>query len=133
MTERLRTIHPGRKVFQPGFMCNHGAWLWWIEQNMTIRPVEFRKLRHANGRLWYAGGALAQKTESGKPGSRAVGAHILPKSDIDSVVILGHITIDIVQSPIADLDIHFTMEQSGYKLDKGGHDSRAGTSFEMGQ
>ena len=77
---------------------------------MRVRPLELWRGRHTQGHLWNAGRTLAEESIRGKPGRRISALDILPKSDINGIVILRNIPIDVVQSAVAHLNVNLTAE-----------------------
>ncbi len=85
---------------------------------MRIRSLKLGQLGHTNCHFWQARAALAQKSIRRKPRTGRVLLHILTKSYIDSIMVLGYIAIDVVQATVANLDIDLAHEQHTQKPDK---------------
>ena len=100
---------------------------------MGVGTLEFRQLAHTNRHLRQARGRLAQQTIRGQPGRRGPLLHILPQTNIHRVVVLRDIPINIIQPPIAHLNVDLAMEQQLKKAYKRRYHRGARTALQESQ
>ena len=82
-----------------------------VEQRVREGRRELCARSHADSHFRDPRRALAQQAERGQPWRRGAFRHVLAQADTHGVVILRHIAVDVVQAPIADLDIDAAAEE----------------------
>ena len=114
-------------------MLNHVYRLRRIQQDVCVRALELRQLRHTNGNLRKARRALAHQTIRREPRATCILLDILTESHIHCVMVFGYIAVDVVQTAIPNLHIDLTVEEHTQEFHEGRYHSSSCASLETSQ
>jgi hypothetical protein len=126
----IKAIHPGGEVVSAALILNHVYRPRRIQEDVSVRPIELRQLRHTNCHLGYARSALANQPIGGKPRAASILLHVLAEPYIHRIMVLRHIPIDIVEPSIADLNIDLAMEKQVQEPHKSRYHCCSSTSLQ---
>ena len=110
LVSKVGPIHLAAEVPLPRFNTQHRSWLRRIQQHMRIRPLPLREVREADGNLWNTGRAFREESIRCRPGGGGIVLCIVAEPNINSVVILQHLPVDVIEAPIANLDVNLALE-----------------------